>query len=150
MPNVPPVLVTLGKARELHLDDGDVVKWKYGQYLLYSSVTGKQLYVIKKGKKNKVKLNFDDELISRGVNLYGNFQDFDPGHGIHITTGGLENGSKIGRAAAILYNSDKWGDKNVLYIHNFADSPIAWFNGRTNACALTGGKILVTERGIEG
>lgn len=149
MKKTPEILVELGIAKEIHLDNDDIIRWNGISFGLYCNVSGNQLYVLKKGKKKKKPLDLEDEKVKRGFNLFSDFQDFDPKYGLILSDGKLENASNIGRAHGILYKSYKW-DESALYIHEFRTFPLVWLNKRTKACALTGGKIKITERGIEG
>jgi hypothetical protein len=149
MKKTPEILVELGIAKEVHLDNGDIIRWHGVGYGLYSNVSGNKLFILKKSKKKKKSLDLNDDRIKRGIALYDSFQNLCPKHGTLNADGKLENAVNIGRAQGILYKSYKWNE-NAKYIHEFRSFPLVWINRRTQACALTGGNIKITERGIEG
>ena len=142
--------LVLCDAREIHLAQEETITWPAKTFGLYANPKGNTLFILKRKGAKKQKLDMGNGEIQRGVELYGRFQDFSPGCGTVLKTGGVESAKKIGRVSNILYSSSKWGDKNVLYIHTFKVQPIFRINERTRCAIISGGKIRVTKRGIEG
>ena len=146
-PNVPLVLIELGRLVELQTD---IHKWKWTKkedWIVASSESGKRLYLFPRPKKQTTVEG--TTYAKEGAKLYKIFN-----HRKHdkLLKGNIhELKRREGRAINIIYHSDKFG-RASNYIHSFDRPPIVWVNNNKNPkiVALTGGDIRINTRGIEG
>lgn len=148
-------MVELGHAVEIQLDDDKetIIEWPKRKYKIYSNVEGNALFIAKTDKrKGKTDLDINDEIVKRGIKLYDDFKDYAPSDGGWISPKNFETIEKKSRCRYIIYHSDKWNPGRAKgYIHHFgAPNPIVRFSKKTKFCTITGGKIKITKRGIEG
>lgn len=144
-PRIPPVTVELGRAVEL---DSDNWQWNWNKkhdWVVSTNPNGSRLYLFKKPKK----LSPRDLRLTKADHLYKVFNrsDYDKALVGNVS----EPKKKVGRAIHVVYESCKFGPLRH-YIHTFDNPPIVWADKPEDpsVIALTGGKIKVTKRGIEG
>lgn len=154
---LPSVLCCIGQA--LEVDNGETVyKWPIKDRIgLYSCPKGKILYCIQTEVKKNAKGAFDRAVeqnrskVQEAMGLYDDWHGFDAVSGSVLKTprGFLHN---VGRAASIVYSSDKWVGRPRKYIHEFRYPPLIWVNKkhRPTVLVLNGGKIRVKKEGITG
>lgn len=147
----PKILVELGYALSLGMVDGSRIKFTPNKYLLYSNISGSRLFVLPKPKRRKSRdLDLSDNKVKKGLSLFATFKDCKADKGFLLPDCGLSSAKKQKtKIADIIYRSDKW-DTLDDYIHPFEYHPNLWINKLTKACAIFGGKIKITKRGIEG
>lgn len=145
---IPKVLVELGRAVEL---ETNTRKWRWlkkDNWIVCASTGGKNLFLFAKPKGAAPAQ--DGPTIRRGQRLFDVFN--------HRTSEELKRGrvpelkfKGEDRAVHIIYHSDKFGSA-ANYIHEFDTPPIVWVSSKQNPkiIGLTGGKITITDRGIEG
>jgi hypothetical protein len=146
-PKVPKTLVELGRLVELGFE-AQLWKWLVSEdWILTSSESGKRLYLFERPGL----VVSSPSSMDRGKKLYKRFNhrkhdDYRKGK-----LRSLRAKAKPGRALHIVYNSDKFGPKEN-YIHHFDHPPVVWVDRNKNPriVALTGGRIRITSRGIEG
>ncbi len=147
-PTIPKTLVELGRAVEI---ETTTRRWRWSKkdnWVVCASTGGKRLFVFQKPKKKSTQK--EGSSIRRGQRLYDVFSGR-PSE--QIVQGKVPELRYKGedRAVHIIYHSDKFGSP-AKYIHEFDTPPIVWTSSQTNPkmIALTGGKITITDRGIEG
>lgn len=86
---------------------------------------------------------------TRGERLFKLFNRADPRESLRGKV--VDRTKKTGKGVHIVYNSDKFG-KRENYIHEFETAPTVWVDNakKPRMIALTGGRIRITARGIEG
>ena len=156
--NLPAVLIHLGIAVSVTDATGKVYKWpaklKTG---LFVSSAGSTIYCLQFVKKVVTGSYFKDVAADRmpeitaGLNLYEKWHEFDSDSG-SLTTPPRGFLFDVGRAASIIYSSDKWTGKTRKYIHTFKTKPKLWVNRKKDPklLVLSGGKIQTTGDGIKG
>lgn len=157
---IDPVLVGLGRAIEVRIGGANpcVIKWTTkDKVMLYSSNNGKRLFCIRTTPKAITQQKLSDEIsakraaVSKAVDLYSDWTDFDDANGCLIAT---PRGSfhRLGNCAAILYASNKWTGTTKHYVHDFKKCPTVWANNKTapTVVLLSGGQINVRPEGITG
>jgi len=142
---LPSTVVELGKAVELALDCGELIKFR--GYALCSNTEGTRLYILRTLKK-KVAQPKGGATIDKARQLYSRFSDFESEKAFSLQAADSRL-SKIGTADHIVYRSDKWTGKNVDYIHEFDRPPAVWANKSKSVIALVG-SIHVKKEGITG
>jgi hypothetical protein len=121
---------------------------------LYSDKSGKTLVLIadtRLGDKVKGSKSTKTRDTVQAKRLYSKFQGFKS----HTTKARRYKDGKLnatGKANHIIYQSDKWRDKNTRYIHKFKSRPSIYLDNprRPKVIIIKGTKIRVTARGIEG
>lgn len=145
-PVIPSTLVELGRAVELECGE---YRWRWSKkddFILCSSESGTKLFIFARPKSVVERGTFDPD---KAKSLY---QTFNRREDDQYLAGRIPTPRRsIGRAKSVVYSSDKFG-RRYEYIHHFKSPPILWVdNAKTpRIVALTGGKIRVTQRGIEG
>jgi len=155
---IPPVLCCIGRVGEVGTQDSVYKFMVQDLVCLYSPPSGKQLYCLKTDREKKSSpadfkraVETHRDQVSKAMKLYKRWHDFDP------VSGSLAKSPRgflyqAGRAAYIIYNSDKWTGRSTNYIHDFVTPPILWVNKKTKPTLLilTGGQIAVKKEGITG
>ena len=155
---ISPVLICLGNAVEIESDEKNHYRWRKTQTKLYCNPNGHILVCWQHGKpkttseeKFKRAVSANKSQVSLGVKTYEKWHEFG------ACSGSLEGPPRgflflAGRAKSIVYASDKWVGKVRSYIHEFTHPPKIWVNKDQDPSlvVLTGGKIRITQRGIEG
>lgn len=141
---IPNVVVELGHAVELGMDDGNSLK--FNSYLLTCNESGSRLFIIRSTKKTD-----PEELSSKKAEkLYSKFTDFVPdrNYGQRVSEAKLK---LIGQALFIVYRSNKWTGKKTDYIHHFEKPPNVYANKKHEPTALAIiGRLAVRKEGITG
>jgi len=151
---IPDQLVLLGEAIEL-----DSTHWQWTWNLkdkmrLYSDPIGKTLVLLSSSKlKRRVKAPFKGKSrdTAKAKSLYLKFQAFKA----HTEKAFQYSDGKLvetGKAFEIVYQSNKWGDKNTQYVHMFDSKPKVYVDEAKapKVIVIKGGKLKLTARGIEG
>lgn len=142
--NVPGILVELGKAVEIALDDTVI---KFSGCALASNVNGTRLYIVKKTGRRSARPS-ECATVKKARSLYSKFTDFESENDYRLKAG--EGAFElIGQADHIVYESDKWTGKKTEYIHEFKTPPNIYANKAKTMLVLTG-KIRVKKEGITG
>jgi len=151
---IPSQLVHLAAAIEL-----DTTYWQWTWLLkdkmrLYSDSKGKTLILLsnkKLGQPVKGASSVKTRDTVQAKRLYSKFQDFNA-HSTKAYKYKDVNLKQLGFALEIIYQSDKWGDKNQRYVHIFDSKPSIYVDKpkAPKVIMISGGKMRVTSRGIEG
>jgi hypothetical protein len=151
-PWLPTMLVDIATALSIDLESGDELKFPIrGDFALCSNKSGSELWIVsRKGSKKIDTTNVD----SRAEKLYETFTGFEHdsvGNLVHVRP---REFTKIGRAMAIVYRSDKFAKpgKTSDYIHSFRSYPSVSVDDpkRPKIVALRGGQIKIKKEGITG
>lgn len=142
----PLILVELGRAVELETTTWIWTWNERDNFVVSATEDGKKLAVFKKPtKKNGPEISKK----TSGSNLYRAFH----GYSWNQTKSGSAAIAQVdgGKAIHIIYQSDKFGD-DAKYIHDFELAPNVYVDDlkKPSILELTGGKIRITRRGIEG
>lgn len=146
MPIVPKTLVYLGEAIEV---EADAVTWRWAKsdlFIVAASESGRSIFVFCRPKKRIRKAPQERK---KAEKLYKNFNRRPAAGGQKIDV--PEATKRVGRVLHIVYRSTKFGPSKS-FIHVFERPPLVWVDkiNRPKILALTGGKIIITRRGIEG
>lgn len=155
---LPTPLIQLGTVENVIDDQGVKYKWTVrDQCGLLCPTSGTSIFCLIAEPKQATREKFENavngntEKVSKGMDLYEKWHEFDPESGSLVTPprGFL---FCVGRAASITYRSDKWVGKTRRYIHTFKIKPKVWVNKKIDPTllVLTGGKIRTTKDGITG
>lgn len=124
--------------------------------LLLAGENGKSLLLVKPRKQRAAKDNDfarNQDKLNKAIDVFESFADK---LAIKINRMNIPNYKlkRFGRVKHIIYHSEKWGKKQA-YIHEFKNPTYAAINYTSNGknppiLLVTGNKLKITRRGIEG
>ena len=155
---IPPVLICLGHTIELTGQEQIHYRWRKTETKLYCTPNGKTLICWTHGKpRSTSEQNFKRAVSENRPNVSLGIKTYEKWHDFSACSGSLEKSPRgflylAGRTESIVYASDKWVGKVRSYIHEFTHPPKMWVNKDRDPSlvVMTGGKIRITKRGIEG
>lgn len=150
---IPKVTVQLGIPGYLSLDNGETYTFprKY-KYVLCSNVGGNQLYIYPVRKKKNVKFP-ETRQAKKAKALFEKWSRWSASKASKASIS-IKKLSRLSRATEITYYSDKFSQsgKKIGYKHKFTRPPTVSVDSRASPSIfrLSGGRIRITKRGIEG
>jgi len=145
---IPSILADLATCRSIELEDGTEVKFPIaGDFALCASRKGDELWIVSRKGSKRVKAEDDNAEM-----LFEKFTGFEADEkGALILIPNLVL-TRLGRAKAIVYRSDKFSTEAHDYIHAFKRYPTVSVDNKTRplVVAIRGGNIGVTAEGITG
>lgn len=150
---IPSVIVQLGIPGYVEMENGDRYTFsRKDKFVLCCNVNGDKLFIYPAQKKKSAKIP-ETEQAKKARKLFEKWSRWSASKATKATVSNRKL-TRIGRAKAITYYSDKFSrsGKKAGYIHHFTTAPTVSVDSRASPAVfrLSGGKIRVTKRGIEG
>lgn len=145
---IPALLVDLADAREVELEDGQVLKFRLsGKFALCTNKAADELWIMSRSGGKRVAT--EDTKAETLFEKFTGFEADDAGELVQLPEFCLE---RLGRAKNIIYRSDKFSSLDSDYIHAFKKYPTVSVDNKTRPriVAIRGGQIRVTAEGITG
>lgn len=150
---IPKVTVVLGIPGYLETENGDIYTFprKY-KYVLASNVNGTQLFIYPISKKKNVKFPETDQA-KKAKSLFEKWSRWTASKASKASVS-QKKLIRLSKAKVITYYSDKFSrtGKKTGYKHKFVTPPTISVDSRASPSVfrISGGKIRITSRGIEG